>query len=118
MRYKNLKMDFLKRNRECEELQEQYESIMNPDSGPGVEGIRARRRQIDLDQQMDERAEEYNERMQELEDQAADTEQNIADAQRDYEDRIMDLGEEVYGKRVADPALAALYPRIDKLVKK
>lgn len=117
MRYKNLKMDFLKRNRECEELQEQYESIMNPDSGPGVEGIRARRRQIDLDQQMDERADEYNERIQELEDQATTAERNASEAQREYEDRVMDLGEEVYGKRIADPALAALYPRIDKLVK-
>ncbi|MDR0966376.1 MAG: hypothetical protein LBM75_07750 [Myxococcales bacterium] len=117
IRYKSLKMDLLKRGRECEELQTKYDSIMNPDSGPGIEGIRARRRQIDLQQQLDQRSDDYNERMQELEDQAAQAEQNVSDAQRDYEDRIMDLGEEVYRKRLADPALAAFYPRIDKLAR-
>ena len=84
---KNLKMDLLKRNRECDDLQSKYDDIMNPKSGPGAEGIRARRRQIDLEQQLDERTDEYNERIQELEDQAEETEGRIEDAQRDFEDR-------------------------------
>ena len=112
---KRAKLDVMKGSRACDEMQVEYDKIMNPEVGPGAEGIRARRRELDLEQQLEERTEAYNERIGELNEDAAARDEEAKAAQQYYEQAIMLLGEEVYRARVPDPALVVFYPRLDKL---
>lgn len=112
---KHAKLDLMKRSREVDDLQVEYDKIMNPDSGPASEAIRARRRQRDLEAQLDERTEAYNAIITELNDQAAAKDEEVKAARKAYEQALVHLGAEVFKLRIADPALAAFYPKIDKL---
>lgn len=112
---KKTKIDLMKRVRECEDMQAEYDQIMNPQTGPGAEGIRARRREKDLELQLEERTEAYNALITDLNDQAATKDQEVKAAQEYYEQALLLLGEEVYAARVPDPALASFYPKLDKL---
>ncbi|MGI5860694.1 MAG: hypothetical protein ACOX6T_01405 [Myxococcales bacterium] len=114
---KRAKLDVMKRSRECDEMQAEYDKVMNPETGPGAEGIRARRREIDLEQQLEERTNAYNERIGELNEDAAAKDREVRAAQQYYEQAIMLLGEEAYRARIPDPALVVFYPRLDKLAK-
>jgi hypothetical protein len=112
---KSAKLDVMKKDRACDDMQTEYDKIMNPESGPGAEGIRARRRQKDLELQLDERTEAYNARIQELNDLAGTKDEEVRAAKEYYNEALFLLGEEVYKLRVADPALAAFYPKLDKV---
>jgi hypothetical protein len=114
---KSAKLDLMKRSRDCEEMQAEYDKIMNPQTGPGAEGIRARRREWDLERQLEERTDAYNERITELNDQAAAKDEAVKAARDYYERGLMILGEEVYSARISDPALAPFYPKLDKLAR-
>ncbi len=112
---KNAKMDQMKRVRECDDMQAEYDKIMNPDLGAGAEGIRARRRQRDLELQLEDRTEAYNQLITELNDQAAQKDEEIRAAKEYFDQALYMLGEELYQLRIADPALSAYYPKLDKL---
>ena len=112
---KKAKLDVMKKERECEDLQNEYDKIMNPDTGAGAEGIRARRRQRDLEIQLEERTEAYNQRIEELNADAGTKDNEVAAAKEYYEKALYVLGEECYQSRVNDAALAAFYPKLDKL---
>lgn len=112
---KKAKIDLMKRSRECDDMQVEFDKIMNPESGPAAEAIRARRRQKDLEMQLDERTQGYNERITQLNEDAAAKDEEVKAAKAFYDQAIYALGEEVYRQRVPDPALAAFYPKIDKL---
>jgi chromosome segregation ATPase len=111
---KQAKLDLMKRNRECDEMQAEFDKLMNPESGPGAEGIRARRRQIVLDPQLSDRSDQYNQLITELNDQAAAKDEEVKEAQAAFDEALTLLGEEVYAARIADPTLAPWYPRIDR----
>ncbi|MBI5547860.1 MAG: hypothetical protein HY901_28590 [Deltaproteobacteria bacterium] len=111
---KRAKIDLMKRIRECEDMQVEYDRIMNPEMGPAAEAIRARRRQKDLEQQLEERTEAYNARINELNDEAAAKDEEVKAAREYYENALFMLGEEVYRQRIPDPALSAFYPKIDR----
>ena len=112
---KRAKIDLMKRVRECEDLQVEYDKIMNPETGPAAEAIRARRRQKDLEQQLEERTETYNEVIAALNDEAAAKDAEVQAAKAFWDQSLYLLGEEVYRQRIPDPALSAFYPKIDKL---
>ena len=114
---KRAKLDLMKRSRECEDLQNEYDKIMNPESGPAAEAIRARRRQKDLEMQLEERTEAYNVAVTDLGREAAAKDEEVAAAKKHFETLVYRLGEQVYRARIADPALAAFYPKIDKLAR-
>ena len=114
---KRAKLDLMKRTRECEDMQTEYDKIMNPESGPAAEAIRARRRQKDLEMQLDERTEAYNEQIGELNKEAGAKDDEVKATRSFYDKALFLLGEEVYRDRIADPALSAFYPKIDKLIK-
>lgn len=114
---KHAKLDLMKRSREVDDLQVEYDRIMNPDSGPAAEAIRARRRQRDLEGQLDERTEAYNALITELNEHAAAKDEEVKAARKAYEQALTHLGAEVYKLRISDPALAAFYPKIDKLAR-
>lgn len=114
---KHAKLDLMKRAREVEEFQAEYDQIMNPESGPFAEAIRARRRQRDLKAQLEERTEAYNALITELNQQAAAKDDAVKAARQAYEQALVRVGGEVYKLRISDPALAAFYPKIDKLAR-
>jgi len=114
---KHAKLDAMKRAREADEMQAEYDKIMNPSSGPGAEGIRARRREKDLEMQLEERTEGYNEQIAELNELAAAKDEEVRAAQEYYEQALMLLGEEVYTARISDAALAPFYPKIDRVAR-
>ncbi len=113
---KKAKLDVMKRAREADEMQAEYDKVMNPEVGAGAEGIRARRRQKDLELQLEERTEQHNHLIGELTEQLAVKDDAVAAAQDYYEKSLYLLGEEVYRARIADPMLSAFYPKIDKTV--
>lgn len=112
---KNLRLEWMKRQREHSEMLEEAEKVMNPEeeSRPN-QAVRAKARMLDLEKQMEERTKAYNDALAELDGQAAEKEQEVAGA-RDYFDRaIFLLGEECYQQRVNDASLVPLYMRLDK----
>ena len=52
--------------------------------------------------------------MKELDDAIAAKEEEVKAAEDFLDQALFLLGEEVYGERIADPALAALYLRLDR----
>lgn len=115
---KKAKIDLMKRVREGEEMQAEYDRVTNPQAGPGAEGIRARRREKDLEAQLEERTDTYRRRIADLDEQAAAKDEELKAAREYYERALLLLGEEVYAARVADPVLASFYPKIDRLARR
>jgi len=111
---KKAKLDLMKRARECDDMQVEYDKIMNPELGPAAEAIRARRRQKDLEMQLEERTEAYNASITELGEDAAAKDAEIQSAKGYFDKLLYALGEQVYQARIPDPALSAFYPKIDK----
>lgn len=114
---KKMRMDIMRRQRELNEMREEMDKIMNPESGPGAEGIRARRRMMELEGQLDARDAEFKQAMGDLQTQLDAKQQDLAGAQAFYDNALILLGEDAYKARVADPALAALYPKLDKIAR-
>lgn len=111
---KQAKIDLMKRSRECDDMQTEYDKIMNPETGPAAEAIRARRRQKDLEMQLEERTEAYNASITQLGDEATQKDEEIKSAKGYFDKLLYMLGEQVYQARIPDPALAAFYPKIDR----
>jgi chromosome segregation ATPase len=114
---KRLRLDLLRRQKEITELREDMDKIMNPETGIGAEGIRARRRIMDLEDQLTVREEDYERVVAELQDQLAAKQDEVNAAQEYYDKSIAILGEDVYKARIPDPALSAIYPKLDRLTK-
>ncbi|MGC4114169.1 MAG: hypothetical protein QM765_06000 [Myxococcales bacterium] len=112
---KQAKLDLMKRSRECDDMQNEYDKIMNPETGPAAEAIRARRRQKDLEMQLEERTEAYNVTITQLGDEAAQKDEEIKSAKGYFDKLLYMLGEQVYQQRIPDPALSAFYPKIDRV---
>ncbi|HEY3447688.1 MAG TPA: hypothetical protein VGK67_15135 [Myxococcales bacterium] len=112
---KQSKLDLMKRSRDCDDMQTEYDKIMNPEVGPAAEAIRARRRQKDLEMQLEERTEAYNNTITQLGDEAAAKDNEIQAAKGYFDKLLYMLGEQVYQARIPDPALSAFYPKIDRV---
>ncbi len=112
---KQAKLDLMKRSRDCDDMQTEYDKIMNPETGPAAEAIRARRRQKDLEMQLEERTEAYNTTITQLGDEAAAKDEEIKAAKGYFDKLLYMLGEQVYQQRIPDPALSAFYPKIDRV---
>jgi hypothetical protein len=67
-----------------------------------------------MEDEAEGRKAEHEARMQELDQQIAAKEEEVHAAEDYLDQAVFLLGEEVYGARINDPALAALYPRLDK----
>ena len=111
---KRLRLDLLRRQREIGEFREDMSKVMNPQDGFGAEGIRARGRIMDLEDQLTAREEEYNQAVTELQESLAGKQEELNAAQEYYDKSISILGEEVYQARIPDPALSAVYLKLDR----
>ncbi len=112
---KKLRVIQMRKDREIDELEEGLKEALTPRPGqPGAQGILAHKRLLEMEDEADLRKAEHDDRMAEL-DQAIATKEEEVQAAEDYLDQAMFLlGEECYAQRIPDPALAALYPKIDK----
>jgi hypothetical protein len=105
----------MRKQRDIEELEREFDMLLTPRPGqPGAQGILAHKRLLEMEDEAETRKAEHEQQMKEL-DEAIGAKEEEVKAAEDYLDQaVFLLGEEVYGARINDPALAALYPRLDK----
>jgi DNA repair exonuclease SbcCD ATPase subunit len=112
---KKLRVGHLRRAREIQDLERELSMALTPAPGQaGAEGILAHGRLLEIEDELQEREQEFEALMEELDQAIAIKEQEVAAAEDYLDQALFLLGEECYSLRIADPALAALYPRIDR----
>ncbi len=113
---KKLRIANMRRAREIEELERELQQLLTPDDGtPGAPGIIAHRRILEREDELERRKVELDEHLAELDALVAKKEEEVRAAEDYLDQAVFLLGEECYSQRLPDPALAALYPRIDKV---
>ncbi|MBI3183842.1 MAG: hypothetical protein HYZ28_17020 [Myxococcales bacterium] len=112
---KKFRLAQMRMQRDIEELEAELETILTPRPGqPGAAGILAHKRLMEMEDEAEARKEEHDQLMAELDAQLAAKDQEVAAAEDYLDQAAYILGEEVYSQRIPDPALAALYLRVDK----
>lgn len=112
---KKTRLHLMRKQRDIEEIEREFETLLTPRPGqPGAQGILAHKRLLEMEDEAESRKAEHDARMQELDSQIAAKEEEVQAAEDYLDQAVFLLGEEVYGARINDPALAALYPRLDK----
>lgn len=112
---KKLRLAYMRQGREVEQLEMDLEQALTPRPGqPGADGILAHKRLLELEDEEAARKEDFEQFMEELDQAIAEKEQEVLAAEDYLDQALFLLGEECYAQRIADPALAALYPRIDR----
>jgi DNA repair exonuclease SbcCD ATPase subunit len=112
---KKLRLAHMRQGRELEDMEAELEHALTPKPGqPGADGILAHKRLLELEDEEEVRKEEFDALMAELDQAIAEKEQEVLAAEDYLDQALFLLGEECYAQRIADPALAALYPRIDR----
>ncbi len=111
---KKVRLATLRKERDLEELQREFEVILTPPEGqPGAQGVLAHKRLLILEDEEEDRALDHDERMAELDALIAAKEEELKAAEEFLDQAVYMLGEDVYTNRISDPALASLYPRLD-----
>lgn len=113
---KRLRLQTLRLGNEIQDHERQLRRALTPVPGrPGGEGILARKRQLEIEDETEQRRLDHEEFLEELDRELAVKEEEL-NAAEDYLDQALYLlGEECYAERIADPSLAALYPRLDRV---
>lgn len=113
---KRLRLQTLRMGNEIQELERQLRRALTPVPGrPGGEGILARKRQLEIEDESEQRRLDHESYLEAMDRELAAKEQEV-NAAEDYLDQALYLlGEECYAERIGDPSLAALYPKLDKV---
>jgi hypothetical protein len=112
---KKLRLTVMRGERELEALAAELDTALTPRPGqPGAEGILAHKRLLELEDEEAARSAEFDQLVADLDQAIAEKEQEILAAEDYLDQALFLLGEECYAHRIADPALAVLYPRIDR----
>ncbi len=112
---KKLRLTQMRQQRSAEDLEREFNLVFEVRPGqPGADGIVAYKRVLDLEDEMEARREDFEALMQEIDQTIAAKEEELRAAEEYLDQALFMLGEECYAQRTADPALAALYPRLDK----
>ena len=112
---KKLRLAYMRQGREVEQLESDLEHALTPRPGqPGADGILAHKRLLELEDEETARKADFEQFMADLDQAIAEKEQEVLAAEDYLDQALFLLGEECYAQRIADPALAALYPRIDR----
>lgn len=112
---KKFRLALMRKQRDLEELEREFEAVLTPQPGQaGAPGILAYRRILEMEDEALDRKAQSEETMADLDAQMAAKEEEIKAAEDYLDQALFLLGEECYAQRVPDPALAPLYPRIDK----
>jgi len=114
---KRLRLQLMRRQRDLEELEIQFEQLLTPPEGSkGAPGILAHRRLLQMEDEEEQRKEHLETKSRELDQAIADKEGELQAAEDYLDQAIFLLGEDCYQQRIPEPALAALYPKIDRTV--
>lgn len=114
---KRLRLQMMRRHRDLEELELQFNQVLTPPEGSkGAPGILAHRRILEMEDEEEQRKEQLETRTRELDQAIADKEAELQAAEDYLDQAIFLLGEDCYQQRIPEPALAALYPKIDRTV--
>jgi hypothetical protein len=112
---KKLRLQHMRAQRNTEEMEIQFNQVFAVAPGhPGAEGILAHKRILDLEDEEVARKDACEVALAELDQVIAQKEEETKAAEEYLDQATFLLAEECYADRVADPALAALYPRLDK----
>ena len=112
---KKVKLAVMRQERQMEELEYELGRALTPEPGaPGAPGILAHKALLELEDKDEDQKIEFERQMEDLDAKIAAKEQEVQAAEDYLDQAIFLLGEECYQKRIPDPALAALYPRLDK----
>jgi hypothetical protein len=112
---KKLRLRQMRVTKQVEELESQVNEIFDvPDGQPGASGIRAHKRNLDIEDELETKKDEFETLMQEIDEAIAAKEEELRAAEEYLDQALFLLGEECYAQRIADPALAAFYPRLDR----
>jgi hypothetical protein len=114
---KRLRLQIMRRTRDLEELEIQFNQLLSPPEGTkGAPGVLAHKRLVEMEMEAEQRKENLETRTTELEQAIADKEGELQAAEDFLDQAIFLLGEDCYQQRIPEPALAALYPKIDRTV--
>jgi hypothetical protein len=112
---KRIRLALMRKKRDLEELQIHFDRVLTPAEGSrGAPGVLAHRRLLEMEDEAEDRKAAYEERIAELDRLIAEKEKEIEAAEDFLDQALFLLGEDCYKQRIADPRLAALYPRIDR----
>lgn len=111
---KTFRLKMMRFARMLEDMEMELNQVLTPRPGQvGAQGILAHKRILEMEDEAEERKAQHDDRMKELDDALAAKEAEAQGAEEELDACLFDLGEEVYGDRVAHPALNPLYPRLD-----
>jgi hypothetical protein len=112
---KKVRLALLRKEREAEDAQRDVDNALTPTPGqPGAAGILAHKRMLELEDEVEQRKADHEAVMAELDRAIAEKEQDVQAAEDYLDQALFLLGEDCYTQRLADPALASFYPRLDK----
>ncbi len=112
---KKVRLQLMRKQRNIEDSESEFLLILTPRPGqPGAQGILAHKRLLEMEDEADDRKVDHEEKMKSLDLEIGAREEEEKDAEVGLDEGIFALGEECYAERIADPALSAFYPRIDK----
>lgn len=112
---KKTRLQLMRKQRNIEDMEHEFETLLTPRPGqPGAQGILAHKRLLEMEDEAETRKAEHEARMQEIDALIATKEEEVQAAEDYLDQAVFLLGEEVYGARINDPALAPLYLRLDK----
>ena len=113
---KKLRVGQLRAKREIEELTGQLERMLTPQPGQvGAPGLLAHRRLFELEDAAYQIEQKFKGQLEELNQQVVTKEAELHAAESLLDRSLFFLGQACYTRRVPDPALVALYDRLDKL---
>jgi hypothetical protein len=112
---KKNRLHVMRKQRDIEEMEREFETLLTPRPGqPGAQGILAHKRLLEMEDEAETRKADHEQRMIDIEAAIAAKDEEVGAAEDYLDQAVFLLGEEVYGARISDPALAAMYPRLDK----
>lgn len=112
---KKLRLTHMRATREIEDMEHDLSLSLTPEAGqPGAEGILAHKRLLEIEDETNQRKADFDDLMAELDQAIAAREEEITAAEDYLDQALFLLGEECYAQRIADAALAAMYPKIDR----
>ncbi len=112
---KTQRLKLMRKSRDIEDMELEFERVLTPIPGQqGAQGILAHKRLLEMEAEFELRSGEHEAQMKQLEAALATIDDDEKACEEQLDDALFQLGEECYAERVADPALAAFYPRLDK----
>jgi chromosome segregation ATPase len=114
---KRLRLQLMRRQRDLEELEIQFNQLLSPQEGTkGAPGVLAHKRMMEMEMEAEQRKEALDALTAEIDQAIAEKEAELQAAEDFLDQAIFLLGEDCYQQRIPEPALAALYPKIDRTV--